>query len=83
MFTGFSNLKRKGMSDGQTEINYAKVKRWTKSIDLFNKEYIFIPICENEHWSLAIICKPYKAFEIMNDHLSKMLKEDKKHGETS
>jgi len=34
------------------------MKRWTRSVDLFNGkiEHIFVPICENEHWSLAIIC---------------------------
>ena len=33
------------------------MKRWTRSVDLFNGniKYIFVPIVENEHWSLAII----------------------------
>ena len=38
------------------DIQFQKMKRWTRSIDLFEKQYIFVPICENEHWSLAIIC---------------------------
>ena len=45
------------------DIQFNKMKRWTRSVDLFNGkiQHIFVPICENEHWSLAIICQPHKA----------------------
>ena len=29
---------------------YHRVKRWTKKINLFDKDYIIIPINENQHW---------------------------------
>ena len=38
--------------------NFERVERWTKNIDLFSKDFIFVPINEALHWSLAIICKP-------------------------
>ena len=34
-----------------------------KKIDLIEKEIIFIPICEESHWNLAVICNPKKAFD--------------------
>ena len=37
---------------------FKRVERWTKNTDLFSKDFIFVPINEALHWSLAIICKP-------------------------
>lgn len=37
---------------------YNRVKRWTNNVDIFEKEYIIIPIVENSHWFLAVICFP-------------------------
>jgi len=37
---------------------YDLVKKWTKKFNLFEKDYIFIPICLDLHWSLCTICKP-------------------------
>ena len=37
---------------------YDLTKSWTKHVDLFEKDYLFIPICENLHWSLLIVCHP-------------------------
>ncbi|KAL7903969.1 hypothetical protein GGI35DRAFT_249014 [Trichoderma velutinum] len=38
------------------DVNYELVKKWTKGVDLFSYNYIVIPIFENNHWYLAIIC---------------------------
>lgn len=40
------------------DIRHSRVKNWTKNIDLFSKEHIIIPINENSHWFLAIVCYP-------------------------
>ncbi|KAL3281480.1 hypothetical protein HHI36_004689 [Cryptolaemus montrouzieri] len=40
------------------EKRHARVKTWTKNIDLFKKDYVIVPINENCHWFLAIICFP-------------------------
>ena len=37
---------------------YDLTKSWTKNVDLFKKDYLFIPVCENLHWSLLIVCHP-------------------------
>jgi sentrin-specific protease 7 len=34
------------------------VARWTKRVNLFDMDYILIPINLNLHWSLCIVCKP-------------------------
>ncbi|XP_044752957.1 uncharacterized protein LOC123312542 isoform X2 [Coccinella septempunctata] len=40
------------------EKRHARVKTWTKNIDLFEKDFVVVPINENCHWFLAIICYP-------------------------
>lgn len=42
---------------------FVKFRRWWKGFDLFCKSYIFIPIHEDLHWSLVIICIPDKEDE--------------------
>lgn len=37
---------------------HARVKNWTKNVNLFEKDFIIVPINENCHWFLAIICFP-------------------------
>ncbi|KAI8083424.1 hypothetical protein BDF21DRAFT_461645 [Thamnidium elegans] len=34
---------------------YAKVRRWTKRVDIFSKDLIFIPINQSFHWVLGVI----------------------------
>ncbi|XP_074335029.1 uncharacterized protein LOC141672353 isoform X1 [Apium graveolens] len=45
------------------EKKYAKFRRWWKGVNIFEKAYIFLPINENHHWSLVIICIPDKEDE--------------------
>lgn len=37
---------------------HARVSSWTKNVNLFEKDFIIIPINEQSHWFLAIICFP-------------------------
>ncbi|KAL3478381.1 hypothetical protein BJX99DRAFT_106082 [Aspergillus californicus] len=41
---------------GRRNINYEGVEKWTRNIDLFSYDYIIVPINEDAHWYLAIIC---------------------------
>ena len=37
---------------------YESVRRWTKNVDIFEKDFLFVPINEATHWSLAVVCWP-------------------------
>ena len=39
---------------------YQRVKRWTKKINIFEKDFIVVPINEHSHWFVAVICFPGK-----------------------
>ncbi|XP_031736907.1 probable ubiquitin-like-specific protease 2B isoform X1 [Cucumis sativus] len=43
-------------SDGRAA--FLRVRKWTRKVNLFDKDYIFIPINFNLHWSLMVICHP-------------------------
>eukprot|EP00241_Pyramimonas_parkeae_P017379 CAMPEP_0114291150 /NCGR_PEP_ID=MMETSP0059-20121206/8328_1 /TAXON_ID=36894 /ORGANISM="Pyramimonas parkeae, Strain CCMP726" /LENGTH=620 /DNA_ID=CAMNT_0001412619 /DNA_START=264 /DNA_END=2126 /DNA_ORIENTATION=+ len=37
---------------------HERVKNWTSRVDIFSKEFLFIPVHSDLHWSLAVICNP-------------------------
>jgi sentrin-specific protease 7 len=49
----FTSLTSK---NGRKAFNYDAVKKWTKQRDLLNTPYVVVPINENLHWFVAIIC---------------------------
>ncbi|KAL5063194.1 hypothetical protein RYX36_024931 [Vicia faba] len=42
---------------------FAKFRRWWKGVNIFQKAYVLIPIHQDLHWSLSIICFPDKEDE--------------------
>jgi sentrin-specific protease 7 len=51
----FSTLTRK-VPGQKSAINYSAVARWTAKEDLFGYDYIVVPINQDVHWFVAIIC---------------------------
>lgn len=53
---------KSGNSNGEkltaAQKRHERVKTWTKNVNLFDKDFIIIPINEQSHWFLAIICYP-------------------------
>ncbi|OAY80939.1 putative ubiquitin-like-specific protease 2B [Ananas comosus] len=37
---------------------FLRVRKWTRKVNIFEKDYIFIPVNFNLHWSLLVICHP-------------------------
>uniref|UniRef100_A0A1B0AK03 Ubiquitin-like protease family profile domain-containing protein n=1 Tax=Glossina pallidipes TaxID=7398 RepID=A0A1B0AK03_GLOPL len=58
--TNFSGHTNPGKNVKQTAAQkcHARVQKWTKNVNLFEKDFIIIPINEQAHWFLAIICFP-------------------------
>ena len=50
------------------------VKSWTKNVDIFDKDFLVIPINESAHWFLVIICHPKMAAD---DVAKKELSDEK------
>ena len=55
------------------EGGYEKVSKWTKNVDLFEYTHWFIPVVENEHWNLAVVCYPGACFDDNDKNLTYIL----------
>lgn len=34
------------------------MQKWTKKVDLFAKRLVVVPICEDSHWYVVVVCNP-------------------------
>ncbi|NWR64750.1 SENP7 protease, partial [Bucorvus abyssinicus] len=41
------------------ERRHRRVRTWTRHINIFSKDYIFVPVNEESHWYIAVICFPW------------------------
>ncbi|CAB4313554.1 unnamed protein product [Prunus armeniaca] len=60
------------VSDGRAA--FQRVRKWTRKVDLFEKDYIFIPVNFNLHWSLIVICHPGEVPRLNDGDSGKSLK---------
>tara|TARA_B110000208_G_scaffold55705_2_gene73098 strand:+ start:3476 stop:6382 length:2907 start_codon:yes stop_codon:yes gene_type:complete len=37
---------------------HERVAKWTKGVNIFEKDFVFFPIHNNVHWSLVVLCHP-------------------------
>ncbi|KAK7311689.1 hypothetical protein RJT34_09980 [Clitoria ternatea] len=56
-------------SDGKAA--FLRVRKWTRKVNLFAKDYIFIPVNFSLHWSLIVICHPGEAVNFNDKELDK------------
>ncbi|KAL8534145.1 hypothetical protein ACS0TY_010230 [Phlomoides rotata] len=56
----YEKLKQDVLAEVDRETSYLKFRRWWKGVNIFEKAFIFLPVHENLHWSLVIICIPNK-----------------------
>ncbi|XP_028255507.1 sentrin-specific protease 7-like isoform X1 [Parambassis ranga] len=37
---------------------HQRVKTWTRNIDIFTKDFLFVPVNQDAHWFLVVVCFP-------------------------
>ncbi|GMH17396.1 hypothetical protein Nepgr_019237 [Nepenthes gracilis] len=57
-FRKLADLDKNPLSAFDGMAAFQRVRKWTRKFDLFAKDYIFIPVNYNLHWSLIVICHP-------------------------
>ena len=50
---------------------HEKVRRWTKGVNIFEKDMVIIPICHQSHWFTVIVARPYLLAAVGNQDLGK------------
>ncbi|KAK9751028.1 hypothetical protein RND81_02G236800 [Saponaria officinalis] len=54
--TYFYSKLQEAVARQKEDAFFIKFRRWWKGVNIFEKTYIFLPINEDKHWSLVIIC---------------------------
>ncbi|XP_037095610.1 sentrin-specific protease 7 [Syngnathus acus] len=42
----------------QRQKRHQRVKTWTRHVDIFEKDFLFVPVNQEAHWYLVVICFP-------------------------
>ncbi|CAM0949412.1 unnamed protein product [Alopecurus aequalis] len=50
---------------------FLSVRKWTRKIDIFSKDFLFIPVNFSLHWSLIVICHPGEVVKSEDDEAEK------------
>ncbi|KAJ1285295.1 hypothetical protein BS78_03G269500 [Paspalum vaginatum] len=59
----YSKLEEALSTMGDRDLQFSKLRKWWRNVDIFKKAYIILPINETMHWSLIIVCMPAKGTE--------------------
>ncbi|XP_027442925.1 sentrin-specific protease 7 isoform X3 [Zalophus californianus] len=62
-----NNLTEDNPNLSMAQRRHKRVRTWTRHINIFNKDYIFVPVNESSHWYLAVICFPWLEEAIYED----------------
>uniref|UniRef100_A0A6N2MI07 Ubiquitin-like protease family profile domain-containing protein n=1 Tax=Salix viminalis TaxID=40686 RepID=A0A6N2MI07_SALVM len=57
-FRKLADLDKGPSSACEGRIAFQRVCKWTRKLNIFEKDYIFIPVNYSLHWSLIVICHP-------------------------
>ncbi|KAI6651649.1 Sentrin-specific protease 7 [Oopsacas minuta] len=57
-YTKLTNNSSDSLSPQRISEKHGQVSNWTKNVNLFEKDFIVLPIHDHAHWFLAIICYP-------------------------
>ncbi|KAG9440707.1 hypothetical protein H6P81_020872 [Aristolochia fimbriata] len=57
-FRKLADLDKNPGSNVEGRAAFLRVRKWTRKVNIFEKDYIFIPVNFNLHWSLIVICHP-------------------------
>ncbi|XP_076974657.1 sentrin-specific protease 7 isoform X10 [Tamandua tetradactyla] len=62
-----NNLTEDNSNLSMAQRRHKRVRTWTRHINIFNKDYIFVPVNESSHWYLAVICFPWLEDAVYED----------------
>ena len=55
----FSCLFYSKLSEASNDVaSHALVARWTKNVNLFEKDFVLVPVNMSYHWSLTVVVRP-------------------------
>ncbi|KAJ7965813.1 Ubiquitin-like-specific protease 2 [Quillaja saponaria] len=73
-FRKLADLDKNPSSASDGKAAFLRVRKWTRKVNLFEKDYIFIPVNFNLHWSLIVICHPGEVVNFKDEEAANLLK---------
>ncbi|KAK9286910.1 hypothetical protein L1049_015317 [Liquidambar formosana] len=73
-FRKLADLDKDPSSGCEGRAAFQRVRKWTRKVNLFEKDYIFIPVNFSLHWSLIVICYPGEVANFKDEQIDKSLK---------
>ncbi|XP_043711320.1 probable ubiquitin-like-specific protease 2B [Telopea speciosissima] len=70
-FRKLADLDKDPLSASEGSAAFLRVRKWTRKVDLFGKDYIFIPVNFNLHWSLIVICHAGEVVNFKDEDIDK------------
>ncbi|KAK1876311.1 Sentrin-specific protease 7 [Dissostichus eleginoides] len=58
---GLSRRRAAGEEDAfipDRDRRHQRVKTWTRHVDIFSKDFLFVPVNQEAHWFLVVVCFP-------------------------
>ena len=52
------HLQASHLGGARNEVAHRRVRKWTRNVNIFEHDFLFIPICEHLHWYLIIVAFP-------------------------
>ncbi|KAK8924116.1 putative ubiquitin-like-specific protease 2B [Platanthera zijinensis] len=68
-FRKLADLDKDPESISEGRAAYQRVRKWTRKLNIFEKDYLFIPVNFSLHWSLLVICHPGEIITFEDDDL--------------
>ncbi|XP_026664344.2 probable ubiquitin-like-specific protease 2B isoform X2 [Phoenix dactylifera] len=73
-FRKLADMDKDPGSASEGRAAFLRVRKWTRKVNIFEKDYIFIPVNFNLHWSLLVICHPGEAATLKDDDIKESSK---------
>uniref|UniRef100_A0A8D2ZJE7 Ubiquitin-like protease family profile domain-containing protein n=1 Tax=Scophthalmus maximus TaxID=52904 RepID=A0A8D2ZJE7_SCOMX len=54
----YKQLTRRDNASEGRQRRHQRVKTWTRHVDIFKKDFLFVPVNQEAHWYLVVICFP-------------------------
>ncbi|XP_027774375.1 probable ubiquitin-like-specific protease 2A isoform X2 [Solanum pennellii] len=70
-FRKLADLDRDPSKACEGRAAFLRVRRWTTKVNLFRKDFIFIPVNFSLHWSLIVICHPGEVVTFREEEMEK------------
>ncbi|KAK9163665.1 hypothetical protein Syun_004567 [Stephania yunnanensis] len=70
-FRKLADMDKNPSSASEGRAAFLRVRKWTRKVSLFEKDYLFIPVNFNLHWSLIVVCHPGEIIDFADDDISR------------